>query len=81
VAKKAAKAAVKKTAASAKAGAGAAPKTVSFGPVKNELAYLRTKLDEILTKEGENLTIRDIILKIDALDRLLICQTVMTRSF
>jgi hypothetical protein len=77
VAKKAAKSVAKKVAAAATPGLD----EVSFGPAMTELKNLREKLYAILTKQGENLTIQDIILKIDALDRLLICQTVMTRSF
>jgi hypothetical protein len=77
VAKKAAKSVAKKTAGETTP----APKEVDFKPAKQEIGYLRDKLQAILDKEGENLTIQDIILKIDALQRLLICQTVMTRSF
>lgn len=55
--------------------------SVKFGPVKDELAILRKKLEAILTSEGDSLTIRDILDKIDKLDRLLICQVDMTRSF
>ena len=77
MAKKAAKSVAKKTAAQATP----APNEVSFKPAKTELKALREKLYAILTKEGENLTIQDIIQKIDALDRLLICQTIMTRAF
>jgi hypothetical protein len=77
VAKKAVKSAAKKTAGKA------APRLneVSFGSTRTELKNLREKLHAILDKDGENLTIQDIIQKIDALDRLLICQTVMTRAF
>jgi hypothetical protein len=81
VSKKAAKSPAKKSVTKSAPEERLSSSTVSFGPVKKELAHLRGKLQTILDREGENLTIQDIILKIDKLDRVLICQTIMTRSF
>lgn len=75
MAKKAARPPVKKS-----TGDSAGP-SVKFGPAKKKLASLRKKLQAILDKEGANPTITDIIHKIDELDRVLICQVDMTRSF
>jgi hypothetical protein len=86
--KKAAKKAAKKTpvkstpARPVKGGAAdAGGPSVKFGPAKKELAGLKEKLQGIIDAEGDNLTIRDIIEKIDKLERVLICQVDMTRSF
>jgi len=81
VAKKATKAAKTETAAVQQRRPDPKPPEVSFGPARKELKILREKLQKILDTEGENLTILDIILKIDKLDRVLICQVDMTRSF
>jgi hypothetical protein len=80
VSKKAARTAVKRNASEEKTTT-TAPGSVSFGPAKKELRNLRDKLQRLLDQEGENLTIQDIINKIDKLDRVLICQVQMTRSF
>jgi hypothetical protein len=76
VAKKAVRQPVKRT-----TGGAATTPSVKFGPAKRELADLREKLQHILDAEGDSLTIRDILDKIEKLDRLLICQVDMTRSF
>ena len=55
--------------------------SVKFGPARKELGSLKEKLQAIIDAEGDNLTIRDIIDKIDKLERVLICQVDMTRSF
>ncbi len=60
---------------------GPSQSSISFGPTKTELASLRGKLQAVIVKDGPNLTLQDIIDKIDKLDSALICQTIMTPTF
>jgi hypothetical protein len=55
--------------------------SISFGPAKTEIGSLKGKLQGVIATQGPNLTVQDIIDKIDKLDAALICQTIMTPTF